>query len=170
MFALFLLAMKRRFWVGLAVVPILLVGAAFWARKIAWERMGKLFRHDIIACDSGDSIVVAVVDGQDHSGYWVRWKNSDFASCMRLVHPATFKRPFDNKKKHLEIRTNTDTLGPVDRITLDATTDQGWIDLPPPLRKWNHYQLAPEFCRLIKQTLYKQHGAELRALRVAPPK
>ncbi|BCM93467.1 hypothetical protein IAD21_05358 [Abditibacteriota bacterium] len=179
--------MKRRVWLGLLGVPVLLAGSILWLRHLEWIRLENKVRQDIEKRATGKEWgrpegLRLLIEEQ-------YLNNRGPIQCFP-IHPDQTNAIIS--KLHLannsmkDARDNGD-VGNFSRSkviisrqyyrarNIDLVIYLSWpshiIFSPPDSREadWSGLQLTPESCHSINHYIWTQYGAKLRALHIPPP-
>lgn len=164
--------MKKRFWFGFAVVPVLLVGVAFWARRASWTHMEQTYQREIATLavrESGTPGVAITIGhrsghfGRLGSGMWRAnvgvWSRTELQNIVSDIHlvpqPKGATRVDDHDCFYL--------LGPPYLLAISLDEDRGEF-IKAGTRQADQLRaiaLSPATCRALKRRIQAQFGHQL---------
>lgn len=169
--------MKRTVWIGLCVIPIALVGGAFWARKAAWERMEDTYRRELVTHAvrySGLQGVGVVFSHREREGrreqmhILTGWDRGELQTAVADLHllrraPGVWR---------IEDGNYLQFVGPPYVFIVSLDQDRGEF-LQAGNRSSDELRtisLSPEFCRMLKKRVWAQCSDKLRSFHISQPR
>ena len=150
--------MKKRLW--FLVLPIVLFGAALWAKQAAWNRLEDDFRHDVRDRVGKVKMIYAYAAFSvkfSHFGTVLNKPDLLRAIDKTKLIRARSPHPFGTQMfQRLEISLENNGITSISPagFYLSLEEDRGWVTLPtPPYRNWDSFELAPETCRALKKQI-----------------
>jgi len=177
--------MNKRALIGLAVVPIVLVGASFWARRRALQDTEEDFRQTIISSVSINSSLPT------HKSLEVQLTEAGTAANVGEFKPnklptflsdARFSGSRDedkeiSSKRYFSCVVAGNSSSPGIRFLLGVDRDEGfvWASGYSTASRFNNFsydglRFTPESCRALKKQIWRDFGPKLRALHIPPPR
>ena len=166
--------MKRTFWIGLCLAPVLLIGGAFWARKAAWEKMEDSYRRDLVAHAvkysglPGVNVMLNLNKGhRDQMHILTGWSQSELRAVAADIHLVR-RMPGDWAIKH---ENNLQFVGYNYVFVVSLAGDRGEF-IRAGERSDDELRtvaLSPATCRMLKKRVWAQCSETLRQFHVAPP-